>query len=48
MTRFFVEWGHLLTALIVFAGVWLYVWNLDVKVKRLRHELEEESETSAS
>ena len=48
MTRFFVQWGHLLTALIVFAGLWLYVWSLDMKVNRLQREIDDESETLKS
>ncbi|HEY3329535.1 MAG TPA: CcmD family protein [Capsulimonadaceae bacterium] len=44
MSGFFVEWGHLLTAMIVFAGLWLYVWSLDLRVKRLQQELKEEAD----
>ena len=31
----------LIVALIVFAGIWLYLWNLDAKVDRLDKELRE-------
>ena len=48
MTRFFVQWGHLLTAMIVFAGLWFYVWMLDMKVNRLRIEIQEESKAEDS
>ncbi len=44
MTEFFVHNGHLLTAMIVFAGVWLYVWSLDGQVKKLKQELKDEGD----
>lgn len=44
MSNFFVNWGHLLTAMVVFAGVWAYVWSVDQKVKRLKQELAEDSD----
>ena len=32
----------MLTSLLVFAGVWIYMWSLDLKIKRLRVEMRED------
>jgi len=45
MTQFFVQWGHLLSAMIVFAGLWTYAWSLDCKLNRLRQEISEAAES---
>ena len=42
MTTFFAHWGHLLTAMLVFGGLWLYLWNLDAKVAKLAKQVEDE------
>lgn len=34
----------LIVALVVFAGLWAYLFNLDAKVKRLKEEMREEDE----
>jgi len=32
----------LVVVLIIFAGLWIYLWNLDLRVQRLKEEIEEE------
>lgn len=34
----------LAVALIVFAGLWAYLFNLDARVKRLKEEMREDDE----
>jgi len=34
----------LITALIVFCGLWAYLFNLDGRVKRLKDEMQEDEE----
>lgn len=34
----------LLVALLVFAGLWAYLFNLDLRVKRLKDEMKEQDE----
>ena len=44
MNEFFVHWGHLMTAMIVFAGLFAYLWSLDLRVKQLQAELREDAD----
>jgi len=34
-------------ALIVFAGLWAYLFSLDSRIKRLQRELQEDDDTEA-
>jgi CcmD family protein len=33
-----------MTAMVVFAGIFAYLWSLDLKVKQLRAELKEDAD----
>jgi CcmD family protein len=36
------EYVVLAVTLIIFVGLWLYLWNLDAQVARLKKEIDEE------
>jgi CcmD family protein len=44
LTQYFV----LAVVLVIFFGLWLYLWTLDAKVSRLKSELDAEREEDKS